>query len=132
MTTLPSCLICDGVALSRDAQSPADVAFFECPECHRRYALQPGKALTFRWGHPISQALYPVMFAEAPQDREDGAIAADLPALQGEARLRHIAEIEHELDRPTQTVRDILDCIADEAALRNYLRRYCAVAMARS
>ena len=59
--TTPTCLRCEGApALTADA-SPPDIAFFTCPRCGRRYAQSRGGRLTFRWGHPISFALYPMM-----------------------------------------------------------------------
>jgi hypothetical protein len=123
-------LVCGGALLRLDAQGSADIAFFECPDCRRQYALKAGKQLTFRWGHPISLALYPLIFSNAPQDVEDGAIAANMPRLAAPDLRVHIDEIERELARPTQSVRDIVDCAADEDALRLYLHRYCAVAKA--
>jgi hypothetical protein len=119
------CLRCDQVALVSVPVDAADIQFFRCPRCTRNYARKSGKPLTFRWGHPISLALYPVIFERAPVavsaaqiDRVLGQTAfADLAAA--------LAEIRLELASPTQPVRDMLDCVAPEAELRQYLDLYC-------
>jgi hypothetical protein len=123
--TAPACLRCEGApALTADV-SPPDIAFFTCPRCGRRYAQSAGGQLTFRWGHPISFALYPMIFVRAPAELQTSQVdtfVADYPPETLEAA---VAEIRLELETPTQQVRDILECPAPEAELRDYLRRFC-------
>jgi len=116
------CLRCKTVLLSEAGPPNPRIAFFECPSCQRRYALRPGKALTFRWLHPISLALYPVQFDESPSGRA-AEVAALLIRDRPVAELRlSLREIRLELEEPTQQVRDILDCRASEGELREFLR----------
>jgi len=102
-------------------QSTAAAAFFECPACGRQYTLKRGKALTFRWGHPVSLALYP---AQMFPDPRGGEAAAAKDMMRGKSREEIAAmadEIVLELDQPSQRVRDILDCVAPEEICRAYL-----------
>jgi len=120
-----SCLRCAGGPLNPVGDAHTEVAFFECARCGRQYALGAGKDLTFRWGHPISRALYPVMFSTSPQAEAGRAVDATLRARTPNERAAIIAEIRLELDHPTQRVTDILDCRAGEDDLREFLREYC-------
>ncbi len=120
----PHCLRCESVALDT-RPGPAGIAFFECPRCRRRYAQTPGKGLTFRWGHPISFALYPVIFEARPDEAPDAEIDAAIAATAMGEVAAAIAEIRLELASPSQNVGEILDCVAPEAALRRYLERFC-------
>lgn len=98
------------------------MAFFECPSCRRHFARKHGGALTYRWGHPVSLALYGVLFASDPLT-EAPRIAESLRQ-QGrtpEALAAFAEEIERELAQPTQQVRDILGSKASEAACRAFL-----------
>ena len=125
-----SCLRCEGVPLNVSAVAQSGMAFFECPRCQRSYALPLGKSLTFRWGHPISHALYPVMFSSTPLAGADWAVKAVLEDRTAEERAAIVEEILLELNNPTQRVVDILDCKCSEADAREYLRRYCEIASA--
>lgn len=53
-----NCLRCTRQALAALSVPSAETTFFECPSCGRHYAHTTGRPLTFRWGHPISLALY--------------------------------------------------------------------------
>jgi hypothetical protein len=121
----PSCLRCEDSLLNPAGEVHADVAFFDCPRCGRRYALKPGRDLTFRWGHPISHALYPIIFSPSLQAEAGRAVDVTLKGRTPDERTAIIAEIRMELDHPTQRVTDILDCMAGEDEVREYLRRYC-------
>lgn len=119
------CLRCKDVVLAR--LSPAqDVAFFECPQCRRQFALKPGQDLTFKFGHPMSVMLYPVIFSASPLadvNRVAQDIIESTPAIDWNAAA---AEAQLELDDPTQRLRDILGCPASEAELREYLSALCS------
>ena len=116
----PHCLRCKTTGLVALA-SPEGISFFDCPKCDRNYAQKPGGALCFRWQHPISMVLYPVIFEANPAERCERI--ADMVAKQESSeRIKLIVEeITLELDDPTQQVRDILDCLASEENLRKYL-----------
>ncbi len=101
------------------------MTFFVCPQCSRRYALRSGGNLTFRWGHPISLALYPVIFTEAPAKVDPARIDAQLADYSDAHLAAAVAEIRLELAQPTQAVREILECVAPEAQLRAYLEVFC-------
>ena len=116
------CLRCKAVPLAEVGPSDPRIALFECPACGRGYALSPGQRLTFRWGHPISLALYGVQFDESPRGRA-AEVAAALDRERPTEEMNLLArEIRLELDEPTQQVRDILHCRASEDALREFLR----------
>ncbi len=87
--------------------------------------MKPGQHLTFRWLHPISLALYDVLFDHAPTKRVAEVAAAFVERLPAKEREAFVREIQLELNEPTQQVRDILDCRASEQELRDYLRRFC-------
>jgi hypothetical protein len=128
---LVTCLRCAGVILDRAPESPTGIDFFECPACHRRYAKKPGGVLTYRWLHPVTLALYGVIFEEDP---------VRLAVPQAEHFLKHrlphellqiVEEIELELNQPTQNVRDALENRATEERYREYLRAFVAHIRAR-
>jgi len=117
----PHCLRCKTMELS-ELDSPEGISFFECPKCHRPFARKSGGALCFRWLHPISLILYPVIF-EANPGQSCERVADMLAEQESSERIKLIVqEIRLELDDPTQQVRDILECHASEAELRKYLR----------
>jgi hypothetical protein len=101
-----------------------EVAFFECLECGRQYALQHGKGLTYRWLHPISLALYGFELPIEPQkvSRAASSLLKGRPSDQVAALVK---EIKLELKDPTQQVREILDSRATEAELREFLALVC-------
>jgi transposase-like protein len=115
------CLRCRSVRLRPIAPSAADSSFFECPSCQRQYTRKSTGAVTYRWRHPISLALYGVIF-----DREPIAHAPRIAQLLLRNRKPdEIAwfteEIEHELKEPTQQVHLILDNAATEPKCRQFL-----------
>jgi hypothetical protein len=115
------CLRCKSVSLN-DLPSPEGIQFFECPKCHRQFAMQPGRAMTFRWLHPISLALYPVIFDTDPAARA-ATVAEELSKSQTSEWLSSlINEIDLELADPTQDLSVMLDCRASDARLRDFLR----------
>lgn len=115
------CLRCKTTELIALA-SPDNVSFFECPKCHRNFARKAGGTLCFRWMHPISLVLYPVIFERDPLQHCE-RIATMFAKQESIERIKLIVqEITLELDDPTQQVRDILDCRASEEDLRRYLR----------
>jgi transposase-like protein len=117
----PHCLRCKTTELIALA-SPEGISFFECPKCHRPFARKLGGALSFRWLHPISLVLYPVIF-EANPGQSCERVADMFAKQESSERIKLIVqEIELELHDPTQQVRDILDCHASEDDLRKYLR----------
>ena len=118
------CLRCDDATLVRVDDGAAAGAFFRCPGCGQDYAQFPGRSLTFRWGHPISLALYPVLFEARPADIEPSSIDRQLAAIDTAELRAAVKEIRLELDRPTQAVRDILESRAPEPELRRYLQLY--------
>jgi hypothetical protein len=118
------CLRCKTIGL-QEAEFHPEIRFFSCPNCGRGYALSPGKQLTFRWLHPVTMALYEVIFDENPIDRAP-SVARKFAAQYSRQNLAEILkEIRLELDEPTQQVRDSLDCRASEEELRKYLRSFC-------
>jgi transposase-like protein len=117
----PHCLRCKTAALVA-VPSPDSISFYECPNCHRAFARKADGALCFRWRHPISLVLYPVIFEVNPTERCERI--ADMFAKQESTEQINaiVQEIKLELADPTQQVRDILDCHASEEDLRKYLR----------
>jgi hypothetical protein len=131
-TAASVCLRCpDAVALVPEDSDPAhdnEIRFYRCPACQRSYARKAGRGLTFRWGHPVSLALYRFRGeAGADQDFTVQSIANDLAKHRAPEAIDAIArEITQELEQPTQPVRDILDTPASEEACRELLRRVVA------
>ena len=122
MNNQPLCLRCKTIKLE-PLSSPDSISFFECPNCHRHFARKPGGSLTFRWLHPISLFLYPVIFEPDPVRYWNELTVSGLTEQESPERTKAlIEEITLELDDPTQQVRDILGCCASEAELRKYLR----------
>ncbi len=119
-----TCYRCTGVELRRLPESSTEVEFFECPVCQRHYARKPGGSLTYRWLHPVTLALYGVIFDEDPLSRAVSEADA-FSATRSAADLRQIVEeIELELDEPTHNVREPLDNRATEEKCREYLRAF--------
>jgi hypothetical protein len=116
------CLRCQTVKLNEVGPVTPEMTFFECPSCGRHYALKPGKRLTFRWMHPISLVLYVTQFDETPVGRAKEVAASFIKDRPAEQLALIAREIRLELEEPTQQVRDILDCPAPEAELREFLR----------
>jgi hypothetical protein len=117
----PFCLRCPGVRLAAlDSSAPQQILFFGCPSCRRQYAQKRSGPLTYRWLHPISLALYCVLFSEDPL--ADAPRVANLLAEKSSPQVEvMISEIELELAQPTQRVRDILDNPQSEEICRQFL-----------
>ena len=125
MSASPKCLRCSDAELAR-VPSTEGVEFFRCPQCGRDYARMPGKQLTYRWKHPISIPLYLILFERDPI-RRVVEIADAFPGRNSFDRLRrNLDEIEHELDYPTQRIREILDNPQSEQECREFLKRFCS------
>lgn len=118
----PNCLRCPSTALRQLPGEPTQtIAFLQCPACLRHYAQKVGGPLTYRWGHPISLALYGVLFTTEPlaeAQRIGDVLRQDRTP---EELALFVEEIELELTHPTQQVRDILDNRSPEAACREFL-----------
>ena len=115
------CLRCDAVASREHPDSSADVSFYECPACARHYAQRPGGSLTYRWGHPITWALYCVIFDRDPIGHGARAAGNLLRGRTQEDADSMAEEIELELAHPTQRVSEMHDCRATEEACRAFL-----------
>lgn len=123
MTTVLHCLRCQDLPLRELPGSPHEITFYACPGCERQYARERGGPLQYRWRHPLTLALYPVIFEASPAPlapRVASSFRADWPEEKIEAMVR---EIRLELDDPTVSVRAQMDCRASEEDLREYLRR---------
>jgi hypothetical protein len=116
-----ACPRCGSVALRGLAESTATTAFFECPSCRRHFARKRGGALTYRWGHPVSLALYGVLFEPAPLTEAPRIAESLRQGRTPEALAAFAEEIELELAHPTQQVGDILGGKASETACRAFL-----------
>jgi hypothetical protein len=121
LANAPHCLRCKTTALVPVA-SPDSISFYECPKCQRQFARKVDGALFFRWLHPISLLLYPVIFEEHPEQRCEEVAALFAKQESAERIDLIVQEIRLELDESTQQVRDILESRASEEELRNYLR----------
>jgi hypothetical protein len=117
-----SCLRCSGQELTQLPDLTDEIKFFECPSCHRQYAQKPGAALTYRWLHPISIALYEFSFRTEPNGGFAPRAASSVTKGRSAEEIDRVArEIEIELKDPTQQVRDILGTKASEEACREFL-----------
>jgi len=114
------CLRCKTVPL-HDLPSPEGIRFLGCPQCLRHYAKKPDRPMTFRWLHPITVALYGVIFDRNPVPRA-GQVAESLASEPAEWRAALLREIVLELADPTQDLADTLDLAAPDAVLRDFLR----------
>lgn len=119
----PLCLRCKTVRLDV-LESDAEIAFFACSRCGRQYARTPRGGLVYRWGNPLSLALYGVIY-EADAPPHAARIADHLARDRDAAALApFIREIELELANPTQAVTEIVPMAApkSEENLRAFLR----------
>lgn len=116
------CLRCKTQSLAELVSGDQRIRFFECPQCQRHYALQPGKRLTFRWLHPVSLVIYSWLYRSHPHI--DSMAAEFVNHRSPEELQRIVEEVRLELDEPTQDVRDILDSATSEKDLREMLREF--------
>jgi hypothetical protein len=117
-----NCLRCSGVELTRLPGSAEEITFFECPSCYRHYAQRPGHSLTYRWLHPISLALYCILFDRDPLSKAPFVAEELMRRRSRDESLKMIEEIELELQRPTQNVRDMLNNPQSEEECRVFLQ----------
>jgi hypothetical protein len=118
--TPPRCLRCKTVELI-PLDSPSDIAFFECPGCHRQFARDEKGSLHFRWGHPITLLLYAVIFDEHPAEHCESAANTFIKTQSADYLQLAVQEIRLELNDPTQQLRDTVKCSASEPELRAFL-----------
>ena len=116
------CLRCQDAALGQLPEATTEIAFFECPSCHRHYAKREGRSLTYRWLHPISIALYEFSFRSEPKEGFASSAARAIAEERSTEEIKFVvSEIEADLIRPTQQVRDILGTQASEEVCRQFL-----------
>lgn len=128
-----SCLRCAAVTLRGLPHTGGGVSFYECPACMRHYAQKQGGALTYRWLHPISLALYCVLFEREPLGHVQRSTEQLLRGRTEEQVSSMVQEIELELGHPTQQVREIVDNVATEEACRAFLAELvCSMKAAKS
>jgi hypothetical protein len=118
------CPRCKTVLLAEIDHYPK-IRFYLCSNCGRRYALEPGKALTSRWLEAITLPLHEVYPYEAPLEQAARIAQKFVSQFSTEELDGILEETRLELDDPTQQVRDALDCKASEVALRHYLFSFC-------
>ena len=116
------CLRCETTPLIVLPESNDRITFYECPSCHRQFAQELGRGLCDRWLSPISLVLYGIIFQPEPQAEYQHIAQYFLDERPREEVARMAEEIEHELRKPTQQVRDILELPHDEEDLRQFLR----------
>jgi hypothetical protein len=121
-----TCLRCSEVELIPATMKSGDTDLFHCPACHRRYARRPGRALTYPWLSPPSLPLYCTLFDENPVSRASEIAEIFIKQETPDDLRRIVVDIEEELDRPTQQVRDILDNPQSEELCREFLRQFAA------
>jgi transposase-like protein len=122
------CLRCENKALSRLDSESEEIEFFECPSCMRQYALKQGGALTYRWLHPISLALYGFAFSSRSAEILATETADWLQSKRTASEAADIArEIEIELESPTQSVKDIIGTPKTESECRAFLARVVSI-----
>lgn len=126
MTEISTCFRCLDVELNHLPEPPAGVEFLECPSCRRHYARKPAGPLTYRWLHPLTLALYGVMFHGDPVSQAAPQAQAFLRARPPNELRSIVEEIELELNEPTHDVRDALGSRAAEDKCREYLHAFVA------
>jgi hypothetical protein len=103
-------------------ESGPTITFFQCPSCRRHYAQKPGQSLTYRWGHPISLALYYFSFRSEPECGHVQYAAREIIDGRSQEDIEvFLREIELELKEPSQQVKDILGTHASEISCREFL-----------
>jgi len=116
-----SCLRCATTTLRVLPESSHEMAFYECPSCLRHFARKEGGSLTYRWLHPVSVALYGVLFEREPLEHAQQIAEMLVRNRPPEKIASLVEEIELELEHPTQQVRDIIENVASEAKCRAFL-----------
>jgi hypothetical protein len=116
------CLRCETTQLDVLPDSNDQITFYECPSCHRQFAQTPGRGLCDRWLSPISLVLYGMQFEAKPQMHYQSIARSLLHDRSRREVELMVEEIDRELSKPTQQVRDILGLPQDEEELRSFLR----------
>ncbi len=118
------CLRCDSTQLLPSSDSSPEMEFFECPGCRRAYARAPGGALTYRWLHPVSLALYGFAFRSGTREQHVRKTVHDLLSERSDEQIAwNMEEIELELSKPTQMVSEMLPEMGKaEDDCRSFLR----------
>src|SRR5882757_7648200 len=93
------CLRCKMIVLQEDEHYPG-IRFFLCPNCGRRYAIEPGRGLTFRWLHPVTLALHEVIFDGRPVEQAPKIARKFTEQYSREELAEIVKEIRLELDEP--------------------------------
>lgn len=112
-------------AILTETDHAENIRFFLCSNCNRRYALQPGQALTSRWREAITLPLHEVCQSKVPIQHALRVARKFVSQWSSKELDWIVQEIKLELDDPTQRVRDTLDCNASEVELRQYLLLFC-------
>jgi transposase-like protein len=118
------CPRCKTVLLVETEQYP-EIRFFICSNCGRRYALEPGKTLTLRWGEAVTLPLHDVYPYDFPVEHAGRIARSFVSQCSAEELDWMVREIRLELDDPTHEVRDTVDCRASEKDVRLYLLSFC-------
>ena len=127
----PYCLRCVDTPLDILQESNYRIAFYECPSCNRQFAQKLPGELTYRWLHPVSLALYPILFDADPLPRAEELANEFVSQHSNSPCLKAmLAEIALELEQPTQQVRVILDNPQTETICRQFLARFLSHAQA--
>lgn len=112
----PRCLWCESTSLNLTSWN--SVRFYECPRCDRRYKKTPEGELIEPWSDAaLRTVLYGVIFEKHPQQ------AVEWIANQVDHRNCNflLSEIDRELNQPSRPVRGIVDALATEEDLREFL-----------
>jgi len=114
------CFRCKNKTLKPDRQE-GDCNFYECKSCGRKYCQQKGLGLCDAWPCPLGLVLYGMIFENDPVSK--ATTHADYFLKDHDATtIKSICEdIELELAAPSQKVRDIVNCLASEETLREFL-----------
>lgn len=117
------CLRCENVDLKLLPESNEEITFYECPKCLCHYAQKPNHGICDRWGSPISAVLYCIIFERRPQDAYQRVAQYFLDLKTYNIPLM-IKEIDRELQKPTQNLRDIHNLVfmPNEEDVRDFLR----------
>ena len=116
------CLRCKTIELAMLPESTEEATFYECPGCHRHFALISGRGLCERWLGPLSLVLYGIIFERRPQDASRRIAELFLAQSRREEIVWMRAEIAQEIEQPTQNVCDIHDLRQKEEDVRAFLR----------
>jgi len=126
----PPCPRCGSVALQL-VQATGDTSHYKCPSCRRDYKRQGSGSLTFGRSNPMFLPLFTVRSEPDPQEGVDfvaDMVTDDMPL---DAIAAMVREIEAELARPSQQVREIAGNRASEEKCRAFLAAFSAAVQAK-